>query len=280
MLKLRVLTALLLGPFIIWSVLAFSHRALSIELAIIMIIGAWEWARISGLTEQRQRIGYAIIVGLILFSASFLMHKYPGLLSVVIFACVIWWCFCMLWLIQVERNGLMIRDRLSPRVRNVNLLIGIVILLGAFMAMTGLHQTEQYGAKYIFILLILIWAADSTAYFTGKAFGRHKLAPTISPGKSWEGVWGALIGTVTVSALIAWYLKFNTGEIVTFVIIALISIIFSVVGDLFESLFKRHAKIKDSSHILPGHGGILDRIDSLVAAAPVFFFGLSVAKLS
>jgi phosphatidate cytidylyltransferase len=168
---------------------------------------------------------------------------------------------------------------MSHKQITINLLAGLVILLGAFMSIIGLHQSSQYGYHFILILLAIIWIADSAAYFTGKAFGKHKLAPHISPGKTWEGIYGAVIAIVIVAVIITRMLELPFQQSVLFIGIAIITMAISVVGDLMESLFKRRAGIKDSSQLLPGHGGILDRIDSLVAAAPVFLLGLILAGI-
>ena len=150
---------------------------------------------------------------------------------------------------------------------------------GAFIAMTGLHQASRFGYVFILILLAIIWIADSAAYFSGKAFGKHKLAMHVSPGKTWEGVMGATLAVLVTAFVIARYMDYTPENTLAFMLIALTTMIISIVGDLLESLFKRRAGVKDSSHLLPGHGGILDRIDSLVAAAPVFLLGLMLARL-
>jgi len=279
MLKLRIITALVLGPFILWSVLAFSHRAIAIELAIILLLGAWEWARMAGITNSYARIFYALILGLLMTVGSSLLHVFPENLTIVLYVATGWWIFCLLWLVRAEQKGIEVKSVFPGYVVVINLGIGIVVLLGAFVAITGLHQAQEYGPYYIISLLVLIWVADSAAYFTGKAIGKHKLSPNVSPGKTWEGVLGAMVATVIASYVLAILLKLDSTKIFPFIALGIVSIVFSVIGDLFESMFKRKAGIKDSSHILPGHGGILDRIDSLVAAAPLFYLGLILAGI-
>jgi len=279
MLKLRIITALVLGPFILWSVLAFSHRAIAIELAIILLLGAWEWARMAGLTNSYARIFYALMLGLLMTVSSSLLHVFPEYLTVALYVAAGWWFFCLLWLIRTEQKGIQVKSAFPWYVVVINLGIGVVVLLGAFVAIAGLHQAHVYGPYYIISLLLLIWIADSAAYFTGKAIGKHKLSPNVSPGKTWEGAFGAILATVIASYVIAILLKLDATKILLFIALGIFSIAFSVVGDLFESMFKRKAGIKDSSHILPGHGGILDRIDSLVAAAPLFYLGLILAEI-
>lgn len=279
MLKLRVITALVLGPFILWSVLAFSHQAIAVELAIILVLAAWEWARMAGLTNQFARIFYALILGLLMTLTSLLLHVYPDQLKVTLYIVSCWWLFCLLWLVLTERKGLQVQPAFPWPVVVLNLMIGIIVLLGAFVSITGMHQSDTYGAHYIVALLLLIWVADSAAYFSGKSFGKHKLAPHISPGKTWEGVAGAILATILTSYLLSQLLGMQTANVISFVALSVCTIIISIAGDLFESMFKRKAGIKDSSQMLPGHGGILDRIDSLVAAAPLFYLGLILAGI-
>lgn len=279
MLKLRIITALILGPFILWSVLTFSHRALAIELALIFLIGAWEWARMAGLSNQYARIFYALSVGLLMTLVSVVLHVYPEHLVTMLYVVAGWWIFCLLWLAHAEKNGLKSGRSFSAGLKSVNLLVGVIVLLGAFIAITGLHQAEAYGAYYIIALLILIWTADTAAYFTGKALGKHKLAPHISPGKTWEGVAGAMLAVIVVAYLLTLFLGLKNQNVIYFTVLSVITISFSIAGDLFESMFKRRAGIKDSSQILPGHGGVLDRIDSLLSASPIFFLGLLLAGI-
>ena len=190
-----------------------------------------------------------------------------------------WWLISSIFVVRFRKTAGELPvafDRLDV---TLNLLAGVFIIIGAFVAITGLHQAAQYGATYILVLLLLIWVADSAAYFSGKRFGRHKLAPLVSPGKTWEGVAGAALATVLFALLTAYLLAFDRREVLLFVVLALCTLAFSILGDLIESLFKRRAGVKDSSRLLPGHGGILDRIDSLMAAAPVFLLGLSLARI-
>jgi len=273
MLKLRIMTALVLGPLIIWSVLSFSHQYIAYELAGILCIGAWEWARLSNITHQMGRIGFAGLVAGLFALVSYVLHQDISLLNPILYVSTLFWLLALGLIVYANRRPVTAVDKLSPTMTLVSLLAGVFILLGAFIAITALHQ--QHGAKYIIVLLALIWIADSGAYFSGKAFGKHKLAVNVSPGKSWQGVYGALIGTGIAGYLISLYLEIAAAKVVYFILIALLTVVLSVVGDLIESLFKRRAGVKDSSNILPGHGGILDRIDSLLAAAPVFLLGLT-----
>jgi phosphatidate cytidylyltransferase len=280
MLKQRVLTALILGPLIIWSVLAFEHTALAIEMGLILMLAAWEWARMAGISNQMGRVGYSFFIAGLLLLLAWLMHIRSEWLQPVLYVFSVWWAIAVLIIVRANRKQVSIIERFTPGLIVQNLLAGCLVLGGAFIAVVGMHRLTGDGsvtAKYILSLLILIWAADSAAYFTGKAFGKHKLAINVSPGKTWEGVAGAMLATVFIAYIIGVYLGQTSPASYYFIGIALISVCFSIVGDLMVSLFKRRAGVKDSSHLLPGHGGILDRIDSLMSSAPVFLLGLLVA---
>jgi phosphatidate cytidylyltransferase len=143
------------------------------------------------------------------------------------------------------------------------------------VAILALHQNGEEGPLLLLFLLVLIWVADSGAYFAGHRWGKRKLAPVISPGKSWEGVYGALVGASLCGAVLAWYQQDEAGAL-WLIPVSVVTVAISVVGDLFESILKRRMDMKDSGNLLPGHGGMLDRIDSLTAAAPVFALGLQL----
>ncbi|MES9871768.1 MAG: phosphatidate cytidylyltransferase, partial [Candidatus Sedimenticola sp. 6PFRAG7] len=152
-------------------------------------------------------------------------------------------------------------------------LLGVFVLVPAWAALVMIHGYGEKGPMLLLFSLTLTWVADSGAYFAGRRWGRVKLAPAISPGKTREGVYGALAGSVLWGLLLAWYAP-ELGPLPILVIFCLLVCVISVIGDLFESLLKRQAGIKDSGNLLPGHGGVLDRIDSMTAVAPVFAFGL------
>jgi len=277
MLKQRILTAIILGPLILWSVIAFSHRAIAIELGIILTVAAWEWARLSGIQHQAGRVAYAIAILFGMSGLTLLMHKRIDLFLPLLVVVSAWWFIALLTIIAFNKRDNQQVKSMTVRQISINLFSGLFILLGAFIAITGLHQNDQYGYEFILILLAIIWIADSAAYFSGKAFGKHKLAAHVSPGKTWEGVFGAVLAVLLTAFVISRFLHYPSANTFVFMLIALLTMSVSIVGDLLESLFKRRAGVKDSSHLLPGHGGILDRIDSLVAAAPIFLLGLMVA---
>ncbi|MGD8784881.1 MAG: phosphatidate cytidylyltransferase [Thioalkalispiraceae bacterium] len=277
MLRKRVLTALVLGPFIIWSVLTFSHPAIAVEMAVILVLAGWEWARLSGLKSQIGRVGYATFIGGLLLLLAGWMHYDSSWLKIALYVIAAWWVLMLMLIIFSNRKEVQAIAKFSPLLVITNLFSGVFILSGAFISVVAMHQ--QYGPTYILITLILIWIADSAAYFTGKAFGKHKLAINVSPGKTWEGVVGGILATIIAAYGFAIYLGLVSPKVIHFVLIVIVAICFSVVGDLVESLFKRRAGVKDSSQLLPGHGGILDRIDSLMSAAPFFLTGLLLTDI-
>ena len=274
MLKQRVITALILAPLIVLSVLFFSHMALAIEMGLILMLAGWEWARLAGIHKQSGRLVYAFVIGGLLLSLTWLMHSNLNSLKPILYFTSAWWLVAAILIIVANSRKITVTNNISLLAMSVNLLVGVLILCGAFVSIIAIHRFAPDGSIYILILFLLIWSADIAAYFSGKAFGRHKLAANVSPGKTWEGVAGGMLATGVVAYIIGVYLKLDSTLIFYFVIIAIVSIAFSIVGDLLESLFKRRAGVKDSSQLLPGHGGILDRIDSLLAAAPLFLLGL------
>jgi phosphatidate cytidylyltransferase len=151
---------------------------------------------------------------------------------------------------------------------------GLVVLLGLWLAVVHLHGHSERGPELVLFLMLLIWTADTAAFFTGRRWGKTKLAPIISPGKTWAGVYGALVGAAAAGLLLSWWLSLSSVLTAVAVMICVVTAFVSVVGDLYESLVKRRRGVKDSGRLLPGHGGMLDRIDSLTAAAPVFTLGV------
>lgn len=279
MLRLRVITALILAPLIIWSVLAFSHRALAIELGLILTVAAWEWARLSGLKTQLARIAFAILMLLVMGAITWLLHDSMFWLPYILYCNLLWWLVGLVMVLQFRQSPAQLPVKFDAVDITLNLLAGVFIIGGAFVGLIGLHELPQYGAYYILILFLLIWIADIAAYFTGKKFGKHKLAPYVSPGKTWEGVTGAAVAVVLAAFVISWILRLPLSGQLIFAGLVLVTTAFSILGDLTESLFKRRVAMKDSSQLIPGHGGLLDRIDSLMAAAPVFLLGLMQAGI-
>jgi phosphatidate cytidylyltransferase len=269
MLKQRVITALLLIPLVIWDILNFSSPTLAWLLAVFVVLAAWEWAGICGWHQLIWRNSYATVMGLTLFMIYGSWHDYPKVGNLLLITACLWWSIAFYWVLNYQRS----HDRL-PTSSLIKALLGFFILLPAWAALLILHEHDHYGKHWVVFLLVLIWAADSGAYFIGKRWGKFKLADKVSPGKTWEGVIGALLMSFLVSASYAILNAMSLMTVFFFMLLCSITVMASILGDLLESAFKRQMGIKDSSQILPGHGGVLDRIDSLTSAAPIFVMGL------
>ncbi len=264
MLKQRLATAFILIPLVIWGIFDLPDTGFAAFLAGFVMLGAWEWTRICEIKNTALRLIYLFVFSACLY---FLWRNNdPEITRLVLQLSIVWWVAAT-WLLMAYSRG---KDVLHGQ-RIVKALIGFVLLLPAFVALMMLRTDAAMGAAYVLLLLLLIWIADSAAYFSGRRFGRRKLLPRVSPGKSWEGVFGALIATVLFALAAAFYFEL---PLLKFVILSVIITLISIVGDLTESLFKRQVKLKDSGVLLPGHGGVLDRIDSLTSAAPFFLAGM------
>jgi phosphatidate cytidylyltransferase len=260
-LRQRVLTAIVLIAGMLLALFAMPATAGALALALVMLGGAWEWAGFFGAPPRSaERIAYAAGVALLMAVFWALTELDPALYRTVLWGAVLWWLVALAWLF-----------RFPTRVpAPVGILCGILVLVPAWLALGRLLFAER-GAHWLLFVFVLVWAADIGAFFVGRAVGRVRLAPRVSPGKTWEGVLGGLAAASVAAILGAWWLKQPPAPFVALCIAAALA---SVVGDLTVSMFKRHAGLKDSSDLLPGHGGILDRIDSMMAAAPLFVLGL------
>ncbi len=273
MLRQRILTALVLVPLVIGGVLFLETVYLSLVFALIVLWGGLEWARLAGLVSSGSRIAYATAVAAGLWSSAILLRQGESGVWLLIIAAV-WWGAVVLQLLRYRPRGVSEQGISMPA-----LLAGLITLVPPWMALAWLHARPDDGPAMTLFLLVLIWVADSGAYFAGRRWGNVKLAPRISPGKTREGVYGALAGAAACGLAMAMLQEFGILHILLFVFLCILTTVFSVVGDLFESLAKRRRGVKDSGAVLPGHGGILDRIDSLTAAAPMFVLGLSAMGL-
>ena len=269
-LKRRVMTALLLMPAVILSTLLLPTVYFGLIWAVIILIGAWEWAGLIGWRTGIGRLIYSLTIAILLYAAFRLHVFFPhGWLLLSIFS-LAWWCVALGWVVQFEQ-GRSIPSLGSPMAR---VFVGWLILVPTWGALVAIHRYAENGPVLVIVLMMLIWGADSGAYFFGKRFGKRRLSARTSPGKSWEGVAGGLSITGILSVSVGLYAQLPLEKSVAFIFLSLAAVILSILGDITESLFKRRAGEKDSGHLLPGHGGILDRIDSLTAAAPFFALGL------
>ena len=265
MLKQRVITACVLALVTLWVVLKLPSAGFGAVLLAVLLLCAWEWADLAGLTQPRGRLLYGgLALALILAVWPLTGHAaFVSGLMIPVFAA---WCGVLVWLWRYAgQPGLQDRSFAVGAA-------GVAALAAAWLALMGLR--DEFGPGYVLFLLMLIWVADIGAYFAGRRWGRRKLAPTISPGKTWEGVWGAATAALAFALVGAAVLGVGS-RWPGFVAVCMVAVGFSIVGDLFESMLKRQRGVKDSGSLLPGHGGVLDRLDSLIAAAPVFLLGWS-----
>lgn len=267
MLKQRTITALILSILFIPSIFFLPSGVFGVLLAVFILLAAWEWSRLSGWQSPLSQGLY------VASNAAFLVlvALWPSTLVYVIALAVLWWLLASFWVVNYQRNASPLPT--SPWLKS---LLGFFILIPAWQSLVYIHSS--HGSTMLFGFFMLIWTADIAAYFSGRRWGKRKLADRVSPGKSWEGVYGALLGCLSFSMILGTYLTTSVPGLLLFVILSLITVIFSILGDLLESLFKRQMGMKDSSQLLPGHGGVLDRIDSLTAAAPIFVFGLLILE--
>lgn len=263
MLRTRLLAAAILLPAAAAWVWLTPPWAFALVASLLVLGAAWEWAGLAGVAAPAGRLLYLAATLALLALAWYALAR-PAFLEPLL------WAFLGVWVVGALEVA--IRGARGPR---AGLLVqGALVLVPAFFALLAVRR-QPGGAGLVFALLAIVWAADAAAYFGGRAWGRHRLAPRISPGKSWEGVAGGLAGAAAAGALAALWCPLSVWALVP---LALGTAAFSVVGDLVESRLKRRAGAKDSSGLIPGHGGLLDRIDSVTAAAPVFALGLELAR--
>jgi len=225
-------------------------------IAALILVGAWEWAGFLNLSASAARYVYVALIGALMAIVFFVI---PELNERVLQISCIWWCVAFLWIFFFP----------TPIPIAVRWICGVLVLIPVFVALLELYSLS---AEVLLFGLVIVWAADMGAYFFGKMFGRVKLAPSISPGKTWEGVFGGLLLVLLLTLAFAKYSGLDPAVLLPF---CLAVAALSIVGDLTVSMFKRTAGVKDSGQLFPGHGGILDRIDSVSSAAPLFALGLS-----
>lgn len=259
MLKQRILTALAIGPISLVLLFTLTGIPFASFVGLLVVLSAWEWANLSGLKSPGGRFLYTLsmLAGMVLaWTQNIVSQQWPLWIALGGWIVASGWVFCYPNALKQWRS------------RAVRLTMGIVALLPCWIALCQLRETPWW----LLYVLFIIWGADISAYFAGRAFGSKtpKLAPHVSPGKSWAGVYGGLIGTTVLALVMVSIQQFGLKDMLTLIVITWIVTLSSVLGDLFESMLKRHRGIKDSGTLLPGHGGILDRIDSLTAAVPLF----------
>ncbi len=274
MLKYRLISAFILIPIVIAALFWLPPSGFAITTLVVCMLAAWEWGQLSGFKARSQRVWLAVLCGLLLALMLFMLPEYHKashvfLIEGWLWAALVWWVVALLLVLFYPGSAALWRES-----RVLRLVFGVVTIVPFFWGMVvlrGWHYADNHyaGALWLLYVMFLVWGADSGAYIFGKLFGKHKLAPKVSPGKTWQGFFGGLL----TSAVIAWIfgtLAHLDVAPATLLVCSVVAALASVLGDLTESMFKREAGIKDSGSLIPGHGGILDRIDSLTAAVPVF----------
>jgi phosphatidate cytidylyltransferase len=260
MLMTRILTAIVL-VIVLAVVLLLLPASMAVgALGLLALAGAWEWAAFAGLTRTPARAAY-VAACLVLMTVLWGYAATPDGFRHVMVAALLWWLAVFAWILTAPRRG---RPWLAA-------LAGLFALVPMWVAMAKLFESGPIGRELVIFSMILAWASDVGAYFVGRQFGRLKLAPWVSPNKTWEGFLGGLAAGFAAALVGQLWFGF---EARAFLPLCVAVVLASVVGDLAESMFKRQCGIKDSGRLLPGHGGVLDRIDSLTAAIPVLALGL------
>ena len=264
MLRQRILTAVPLALVVLALIWQAPAVWMQTVMAAAMLTAAWEWADLSGCRRSSLRLVYVGVVAALLAVAALVdlpaqaVWQVPGLL---------WWLAIGVWLFYAARR------RASTRLPGwLRAGAGLVTLTLAWVSVAAIHGRPEAGSFWLTVLVVLVWGADIGGYFAGRRYGRHKLAPSISPGKTWEGVVGGLTLAIALVVLLRGVAGGSHAGLPGYgwlIAVTVVVVLFSVVGDLSESVLKRQAERKDSGRLLPGHGGLLDRIDALLAAAPV-----------
>jgi len=261
-LRQRIVTALALVALVIGILFWMPPEAAVVAVVVAVLAGGWEWAGFAGFVTPLRRLGYTVGIGMAAWAA-WRWTADPAGLATFLRVTALWWLLASIWIVFASQRG----GRLAAS------LAGFAVLVPAMIGLGRLVLVEPRGQLLLMFLIVLIASADVGAYFGGRAFGRHKLAPLVSPGKTWEGFFAGMLG----AGAAAWAgARFFGQPVLPWLAVCLPVALVSVAGDLVESMFKRHAGLKDSGGLLPGHGGVLDRIDSFTAAAPIFLLGLQL----
>jgi len=263
MLYQRILTAIPLAAFVFWIIFFQSNAVFFYFLLFVVFVSGYEWARLSGVNNNPLRMLFAFVITAVTWAIPQYLADYIVWL---IYISVLWW-FSISYYLKLAKP-----KAANSKLKPDKLFIAFVVLPAAALAMQKIHAINQ-GADWLFYALALVWVADTGAYFAGKKFGKNKLAPNISPGKTKEGLVGAVLATSLYTLVASYYFELDTERSALLVLLSVILTFISASGDLYFSFLKREAGLKDSGNILPGHGGILDRIDSVLAAMPVFAVG-------
>ncbi len=255
MLKQRIMTSIIALAAFMVVLFVVPATVAQFVIAVLIIGGAWEWSGLLGPASRSSRIIYVVLMALLIGLAGWQLAA----IGVIVFeVALVWWFVALVWAFFFP----------TPIPRALSWLCGVLVLVPLFVALIVLYRNDPV---LLLFALLIVWAADTGAYFAGRQFGRVKLAPSISPNKTWEGVIGGLLVVLLLSFAGAPWIDIERSALIPF---CLAVACVSIVGDLTVSMFKRNAGVKDSGTLFPGHGGVLDRIDSVAAAAPLFALGV------
>jgi phosphatidate cytidylyltransferase len=281
MTRIRLIAALVMAPVAIAVILLLPTEWMMMLSAIVFLLGLWEWFDLADIDDPLARTvlllaHLALMVALVWASRSTMGFSF-ALFELMTLIGVVWWLLALGWLGRYRFAS----DH-TTHARVFKLFAGVLATIPAWCALGWLHASDPSasvlpgipkGHFWLLAALMVVWAADSGAYFVGRHFGKHKLSPRISPNKTVEGLVGGMVAGVAAGVLVSLAAGATVGQLPAVALVALVAALFSVLGDLFESLLKRHAGVKDSGHLIPGHGGVLDRLDGVLAALPAFALG-------
>lgn len=270
----RIITAIILISLVIAALFFLPLIFFGYVIIVICSLAAWEWSQFIGWTTQIKRIICAVLFGICLLSLQLSFQDLSQLITepliiYILLAGLVWWLVAIILVVTFPTSA-----RFWSQSVILKILFGILTILPFYCGMLVLKSIDYHinnfaGAWWVLYVMLLVWSADTGAYFLGQLFGKHKLIAKVSPGKTLEGMLGGMV----MAGIIAWIFNLFMPALLiskNLLFCSVIVVIISVFGDLTESMFKRQSGIKDSSHLIPGHGGILDRIDSLIAAITVF----------
>ena len=270
MLKQRVITALILGPLVIWGVLSLPALYFSFLILCLVALSSWEWGHLSGISKLPHNIIYTAAAVVTIALMIWFVQLTELQIHTLIGLSIAWWLYRIVLVVTYRSSS---ENSSLTKINPVTAISNIFSIVIPFYSLIFLRAEDTSGS-FLLYLLLLIWGADIFAYFAGKHLGKNKLAPHVSPGKTWEGAIGALIGTLIITFLAYSVFGVFADNLLIFFALSLVIVVISIFGDLSESLYKRQSGLKDSGNLLPGHGGILDRVDSLIAAAPFYVAAL------
>jgi len=259
----RLITALILFPLTLLLIFAASSTVFNVIAAILLLAGALEWTKLMDWHHWLAQGLYVVFIFLFMLVAYSFKHT-----SVMFFVVAsLWWCLVFIWVLQFPNS--------KPILGNpfILVLLGSQIFVPTWLALVLLHELPVYGHALVLYGLFIVWSADTGAYFSGKMFGKRKLCPEISPNKTLEGLSGGLLLVLLIALFAWWWLQVSYAALLPWLLLAAISALASINGDLLISMLKRRLGLKDCGHYLPGHGGLLDRIDSTLGALPIFWLG-------